>query len=265
MESFHHHRNHQQHCNIPHSEKQNHRYYHEQHHHHHHHRQGDHENKKLFPDSELSWDNRSLWIYEHNRVTTEGRELEEAALRRKKQKQLRSRTSWSPERCQGSVVAQIRVSQQHSPPQLHMHGRTQSLPTSRPIFQPTYFTRGSHRSLSLSHSPVNSDKDLTITFRVNFQTNFGEKIHLVGNTMKLGMWNPFNAPAMRWTAGNNWILPVTLPYHAVHQLEYKYVLANGDGLPLRWEGGKENHRVQLQTNNPQREIGEWYQFDLWHE
>eukprot|EP00736_Rhodelphis_marinus_P000018 Rmarinus@m.2420 len=46
---------------------------------------------------------------------------------------------------------------------------------------------------------------LPITFRVNYITQPGQTVYVVGRAPELGSWDPSQAPALTWSEGGNWI------------------------------------------------------------
>jgi 4-alpha-glucanotransferase len=67
---------------------------------------------------------------------------------------------------------------------------------------------------------------MEVTFRVHFETQFGDAVKIVGNVPNLGQWKAQNAPSMKWEQGSNWSYSFmsTEP-----TLEYKYVLQKKTG------------------------------------
>lgn len=47
-----------------------------------------------------------------------------------------------------------------------------------------------------------------VTFRIQYETNFGQNLCLVGDTEELGNWKEFSKNKMRWTKGHNWEIKV---------------------------------------------------------
>lgn len=79
-----------------------------------------------------------------------------------------------------------------------------------------------------------------VTMRVQYQTDLGESLCIVGDVEELGQWASFKCK-MRWTEGHIWVLEglnVKKP-----QFLYKYVLMK-DGQPKQWERG-ENRLADL--------------------
>jgi hypothetical protein len=40
---------------------------------------------------------------------------------------------------------------------------------------------------------------------VNYRTNFGQEIGIIGNIPKLGIWDTSKPYKMQWTDGHNWV------------------------------------------------------------
>lgn len=115
--------------------------------------------------------------------------------------------------------------------------------------------------------------NITIRFALQYCTEFGQSVRIVGSVPMLGDWNAARAPQMTWTEGDIWVLdlPVPIAFHRDHgradsvfqsepdpilmQFDYKYVLTNSTahsrGEPseqtiqaLRWEEGP-NHQFVI--------------------
>ena len=89
-----------------------------------------------------------------------------------------------------------------------------------------------------------------VEFSVNYTTNFGEFILVVGSADGLGSWNSEKGLKLEWNEGNVWKYSVKLPER---DTEYKYVCASHDG--QRWEEG-DNRRVHFD---------EALHYDIWQE
>ena len=79
-----------------------------------------------------------------------------------------------------------------------------------------------------------------LTFKVHFETNFGQNLYLIGNTDELGSWSDFTNK-MEWSHGHIWHITVT--FEAMEFIEYKYVVISEDR-SQRWENGS-NRQILL--------------------
>jgi hypothetical protein len=72
---------------------------------------------------------------------------------------------------------------------------------------------------------------------LNFKTEFGKAIAIVGDIPQLGHWKDLSIGCMRWNEGNDWRLTVKgLPIGEPFQ--YKYVLIDhGSKQAIQWEDG----------------------------
>ena len=77
---------------------------------------------------------------------------------------------------------------------------------------------------------------VTITFTINYGTNYGQSLKLV---FAPG-WNVAEGYALTWTEGNNWTVSVTLVQGTT--LTYKFVVVQ-DGQSDIWEGGNDRTTV----------------------
>ncbi|CAL8471033.1 g10575 [Coccomyxa elongata] len=75
-----------------------------------------------------------------------------------------------------------------------------------------------------------------VHFCLQYHTNYGQQIRLVGSHENLGSWQLRDGPDLRWTEGDNWRATVELPAGTVY--EYKYVLLDAySGHALSWQRG----------------------------
>ena len=81
-----------------------------------------------------------------------------------------------------------------------------------------------------------------LTFRVNYATNFGQSVVVVGSLPFLGSWELKHALKLSWTRGDFWTATVAWEGE-VDNMEYKYVVVSENW--ERWEYG-ENRMVESQ-------------------
>lgn len=78
-------------------------------------------------------------------------------------------------------------------------------------------------------------------FKIQYSTNFGEEMYLVGSADELGAWDLSRKVHMAWNKDNYWTVKIQIPADR-KAVEYKFIVGhNGNN---RWEGGQ-NHRFEL--------------------
>ena len=88
--------------------------------------------------------------------------------------------------------------------------------------------------VKLDDDEPDSDSSLKeVEFSVEYTTNFGEKIALVGSSPELGAWDLEKAVELLWNEPNVWKTKVNV---SKSPLEYKYIFVSTDS--TAWEGGK---------------------------
>lgn len=133
-----------------------------------------------------------------------------------------------------------------------------------------------HLSLSTSLNPskqlvaqattadIDAGAIAMVTFRLKFNTSWGQGVKLIGSHPKLGSWSLDKAVELRWAEGDQWTASVALPAGEVY--EYKYVVIDfGTKQPVMWQqGGNAVLAVQMSErevavhdnwgNNPGAEV-----------
>ena len=63
-----------------------------------------------------------------------------------------------------------------------------------------------------------------VTFKLKFETKFGESLSIVGSNEQLGFWKEFKCP-MKWSPNHVWVTekPVIIPMNS-SVFQYKYIL-----------------------------------------
>jgi hypothetical protein len=97
-----------------------------------------------------------------------------------------------------------------------------------------------------AHSFVN------VAFSVDYHTQLGEVVCLVGSIPKLGSWDPTKAPKMTWNEGGVWSLEMAFRKSDT-PLEYKYVVYNTHSQHCRWETTA-NRKFSLEQHPDQHHI-----------
>src|SRR5665647_3252720 len=83
---------------------------------------------------------------------------------------------------------------------------------------------------------------MKVSFKIDYQTVWGQVIFLSGSTVEFGEWDPSRALQMRSFVPGEWEIDCTFPSGKL--LEYKYLIKDENG-NINWEGGK--NRL-LETN-----------------
>ena len=76
---------------------------------------------------------------------------------------------------------------------------------------------------------------MKLSFKIDYQTIWGQVIFLSGSTVEFGEWDPSRALQMRSFVPGEWEVDCTFPSGKL--LEYKYLIKDEDG-NINWEGGK---------------------------
>ena len=76
-----------------------------------------------------------------------------------------------------------------------------------------------------------------VTFKVNYGTEYGQCMAIVGENEATGEWKNFSKGLMQWTEGNWW--QISFLTNARKPFMYKYVVVDyATKQPLRWEEGR---------------------------
>ena len=78
---------------------------------------------------------------------------------------------------------------------------------------------------------------MKIEFRINYHTQWGERIYITGNIPELGMGDLTKAVAMNYNAPDNWSLEIEVADTAKTDLEYKYIFKNENSGKIEEEWG----------------------------
>ena len=106
---------------------------------------------------------------------------------------------------------------------------------------------GEKRSAKLALSRLRSEggglslfqarkKAAKVKFQVQYRTEVGETLKVVGSSAELGAWDVASAPALKWQSDDGiWSCDLSLPCGQIY--EYKYVICNDNGVALQWQQG----------------------------
>ena len=112
-------------------------------------------------------------------------------------------------------------------------------------------------SNAFTYNVLSGDQNQVI-FRVNCNTNWGEKVYVVGNVPELGSWNPDNcSEALLCPSYPEWNIPVSVP--AGTRLEFKFIKKDSDGNVV-WESGA-NHVVTTSSDSTGVVVTDIYTFN----
>merc|ERR1719401_2274393 len=104
--------------------------------------------------------------------------------------------------------------------------------------------KAGHVAEAMATAAIAAARAMTIEFRVQYNTAFGQDLRLVGSVPQLGGWDLSRSLPMTWSAGNVWFVKVDLPHDAA-PVEYKYVVTQKPA--VRWEEGR-NHIFQIPSD-----------------
>ena len=96
-------------------------------------------------------------------------------------------------------------------------------------------TRSQDAALSGAEG-AHSSSACHVTFWLQYQAAFGQRISVVGSTESLGGWVLRNGAELEWGEGHRWSVTVEVPAGGI--VEYKYVVLQPDGIQaLQWQEG----------------------------
>ena len=78
---------------------------------------------------------------------------------------------------------------------------------------------------------------MKIEFRINYYTQWGERIYITGNIPELGSGDATKAVAMNYTSPENWSLEIETDENEHNSLEYKYIFKNEQSGKVEEEWG----------------------------
>ena len=90
--------------------------------------------------------------------------------------------------------------------------------------------------------PDAEDAAKEVEFTIEYKTNFGEKIMVVGSSPELGAWSVKEAIELQWNEPNLWKGKARV---SMFPLEFKYVFVSNDAVV--WEGGV-NRTITAETS-----------------
>jgi alpha-amylase len=100
-----------------------------------------------------------------------------------------------------------------------------------------------------------------VTFSINYKTEYGQSVSLVGDHPKLGSWKDLSVGCMTWHEGNVWKLIVTGLDPNSH-FQYKYVIIDTNKkTAIRWEEGRNRICDPAYLKDPADEISSASTFD----
>ncbi len=75
----------------------------------------------------------------------------------------------------------------------------------------------------------------------------GEELYIVGSTAQFGEWKLSRAIKLSWSQGHVWKCQILVNHQLLEsKVEFKFVIVlNGDLQKVQWEGGKQNHELNL--------------------
>ncbi|KAL4423461.1 hypothetical protein ABPG77_005413 [Micractinium sp. CCAP 211/92] len=93
------------------------------------------------------------------------------------------------------------------------------------------------RSRESSSGPQrNGPPAAVVTFRAQRKLKYGQVLKLVGGAPQMGGWDCASAPAMKWGAGDRWMLTLEIP-QGHHEYKVAVVKGHDPGFVLSWDEG----------------------------
>jgi len=96
---------------------------------------------------------------------------------------------------------------------------------------------------------------MKLSFKIDYQTIWGQVLYVSGSTTEFGEWDPIHALPMKNFVPGEWEVDCKFP--SGKKLEYKYLIKDEDG-NFTWEGGK-NRLIETD----QMDVGEIRCRDFW--
>ncbi|GAM25230.1 hypothetical protein SAMD00019534_084050, partial [Acytostelium subglobosum LB1] len=84
-----------------------------------------------------------------------------------------------------------------------------------------------------------------VTFFIDYNTQPGENLYIVGSQSYLGEWDVSRAKRMTWNTGNVW--DVKIGFSMDVSVQYKYFVMNEHTKQCRWED-IDNRKIMIDTN-----------------
>jgi hypothetical protein len=99
-----------------------------------------------------------------------------------------------------------------------------------------------------------------LSFSINYETLFGERVVITGQPDFLGNWDPLKGLELEWTEGGTWKAKVLVGEGSMKDFEYKYVCIKKH--EIRWENG--NNRIfNIKEGIKQNSLILFNKVDLW--
>ncbi|KAL4430504.1 hypothetical protein ABPG74_005429 [Tetrahymena malaccensis] len=87
-----------------------------------------------------------------------------------------------------------------------------------------------------------SNKFCILNWQISYQTNYGERLAIVGNIQQLGNWKKEDALNLQWNNNNIWKGQAIINFSQLSNdkqiLEYKYILIDEKNQKIQWEEGQ---------------------------
>lgn len=99
---------------------------------------------------------------------------------------------------------------------------------------------------------------MKISFQIEYRTNWGEEVRVLGSIPELGNENPANAALMQTTDGRHWLLEKTVAIPASGLITYNYyIYRNGEIIRKEWTGSQRCMRVSPDKEKSYRTYDSW--------
>ena len=75
-----------------------------------------------------------------------------------------------------------------------------------------------------------------IIFQINYNTQYGEDIGLLGSIKELGSWHEDKCLRLEWNEGNIWKTTININFDEINNFEFKFILIENGNIK-EWENG----------------------------
>jgi 4-alpha-glucanotransferase len=85
---------------------------------------------------------------------------------------------------------------------------------------------------------------MRIIFNIEYFTEFGQNICMIGNVPELGSWDDSRAARMDYVKGGQWRMELFLDHEKINDIEYKFILKDDRNQSVLYEWGK-NRKLRI--------------------
>lgn len=98
----------------------------------------------------------------------------------------------------------------------------------------THRIADSYANFGTQESPLKTKMSYNLSFKIQFETSFGQHMCVVGSTPELGEWKKYIK--LKWTDGHIWVSETPIPIEN-NIFKYKYLLLDSD--QTLWESSSD--------------------------